>query len=222
MTPQNLADFKLADNFDAPIIEPVTLRNAEGGIERLDVSFIRADMDYWQQWAEQLAAKRRTERENKLGKQLGLDAVARARVQGEILKLDVQIFEVLDQQYYPAGIKKILDDALARGGMSDGAQRKRILKAIPPSRQQLLASEVCSEPRATVEQLREGIRQLAFKLGIGIAAVNAMNDEQLINFAGSYQPPAPPESGQPPVPGDEGEDEQANPTVPGDAAPGAQ
>lgn len=224
--PTSPSDLNFADNFDAPIVEPVRLKGPDGKVEPFDALFARVDMDYLETWANNLRQKRRLENMAELNKKLGLNPLAYAQAQAKIYAIDVQIFEVMDMQFFPAGIKKILDDALMRGGMTDANQRRRVIKAIWPQRQQQLASEIMSEPKATVEQLRDSVKRLAGSLGRPAAEVANWTDAQLIEFASTYTPPqaAQGEDKKPGASDDEaadgGENVFANPTVPGVAEPG--
>ena len=230
------SDYGVADNFDAPVVEAVRWPNDDGTPGTRDVSFARVDMDYLAAWAGNLRTKRRNENMTELNKKLGLQPVLYAQAQAAIYRLDVQIFEVMDQQYTPDGIKKILDDALLRAGMSNAAERALVRKRIGPMRQQQLAGELMSEPRATIEQLRDSVKKLAAKLGRLPGEVMNWTDAQLIEFASQYTPPPPPTStlpggaaGDGGVVADEAQADEggeqlgafANPTVPGGDKPGA-
>lgn len=233
IAPSLASDMSLADNFDAPVVEVIRYRLPDPAnpgqtiVASREVTLVRPDMDYWTTWAAALREKRRVEALAEINKQLGLNPLARAQGVAEVLKRDVQIFEVLDMQYIPAGIAKIIDDAIQRGGITDLAERKRIRAAIPPIRQQMLAGELCSEPRATVEQLRDSIKRLALTLGQLPGDVSNWDDARLIEFSARYTPP--PQAAKKPggtfgagdAVVDEGEDTTANPTAPGDVEPGA-
>lgn len=167
-----------ADAFDAPVIEPVK------GIG--DVLFSRADMEYWAQWAAALKAKRAKQHKDDLDKMPSISPLAKAQSISQLQ--DIQIFEVLNQQYTPEGIKKILNDAYLRAG-GDGEKWPQVAKRIPPMRQQQLAAEICSEPIPTTVELRESLRELLRKAKKPLLpGIESMTDEELIAAANEFQP----------------------------------
>jgi hypothetical protein len=219
-TPATASDFSFTDQFDGPVIEPVRYwkPGEKPTAERprpepRDVHFARFDMDYWQSWALAIQTQRKAAALARLAKNPPVDATARSRAEADIDRRRVQIFEVFDEQLYPDGIKKILNDSLERAGVTDAKERDAIRRAIKPYRQQQLAAEICSEPRASIEQLREAARALALKLGKTPLEINQWGDEQLIEFMHNFAPP-PPQApgGDAQGEGEAGELETVNPT----------
>lgn len=174
-----MSDSDITQNFDGFVIEAIK------GIG--DVKFARADMDYWAKWAEAVKKQRVDDtllriNQTALSPLQKIDAVGRAK------REEVDLFAVMDLAYTPKGILRMLDEGLARAGTTDEAERKKIIGKIPPRRQAELAQEICSEPRPTVQQLRESLRAIIAKNG-QFQNVNAMTDEEIIAAAAAYSPP---------------------------------
>lgn len=172
----------ITQEFDGPVIEPVK------GFG--DVKFARADMDYWAAWAAALKLKRLQQLRGEIDKMMGLNPLAKAEAMARAQNANVQLFEVLDLQYTPEGIKKLLADGYQRGG-GDVAKWPDIAKRIAPSRQQAIASDICSEPKPTVDELRDSLRDLLRKAGKNAAGVEGMGDEELIRAVKEFTPAEP-------------------------------
>jgi hypothetical protein len=184
-----MPDEDLSEAFDGPIIEPVTYRDPETKLPvSSDVTFARADMDYLADWCRQIKNKREVEGTALVNTTPGLPVPERIaelrRVKAEI----VTIYQVLALQNTPAGMEKIVDDSLIRGGVSDAKLRKAIWKGLGIGQTVALVENILSEPKPTILQFREAIRKRAIQNGYAPAVVNAMSDEQLIELAREKDP----------------------------------
>lgn len=169
--------------FDAPWIEPV---DGFG-----DVSFARADCDYWAWRAAKEKDRRKAADLAKLATlpNLMLDPLARLAHERRIDDQKVFLGEVIDDSRDTAeGLKQLLLDAIVRGGRSK-EEAERIRKRIGTGRQMQLATIICSEPRPTIEQYREAVRKACLERGMHPDAVARLTDVDLIRLAAEVSPP---------------------------------
>lgn len=189
----------MTQDFDGLVIEPI---KGYG-----DISFKRADMAYWSGWATALKNKRLLQLKAEIEKNAaGIQPLAKAQALASAQNASVQIFELLDQQYAPDGIAKILKDAYVNAG-GDAAKWPEIVKRIGPGRQQRLASEICSEPKPTAVELRESLREMLRKANRSAQGIDKMSDEELIAAAREFQPPPDKEGSDNPLAGSPSDDE---------------
>lgn len=199
VTPGTSDPTNFVDEFDPPHVEEIEIKERAPGGEiikrKVEVSFARADMDYWSQKGTQLREKRRREDENALNQIRGLDQLTKLQAQRQIRREQPVIQSLLEiYQYTPDGITQLLKDAMSRAGLKDDAEQKRVLRHIGPVRQQDIAILICSEPVPTVNQLRDAVRMRCAKIGMLPAQIAALTDEDLIRIA-SEPDPAPTETG---------------------------
>jgi hypothetical protein len=170
----------MTQDFDGPIVEAVK------GVG--DVMFARMTMADWSTWANQLKQKRIQQLQGEISKTVGLNALAKIEANARAQAVNVLLIEVLDQQYTPDGIAKILQDSYVRAG-GEAAKWPGIANRIGPQRQQQLASDICSEPKPTTVELREALREIIRKAKkqepMGI---NTMSDDELIACAREFTP----------------------------------
>jgi hypothetical protein len=166
--------------FDAPLTEAVK------GVG--DVLFSRATMEYWATWATTLKQKRLNEYKLELDRNGALNAAAKVELLSRAKVVPIQLFEVMDQQYTPDGIQKILLDGYTRAG-GKASDWPNIAKRIGPRRQQQLATEICSEPVPTSAELRQALRDLLRKAQKAVPpTIETMSDDDLIAAARQFQP----------------------------------
>lgn len=120
----------LSDAFEAPVIF------REGG---LDLKLPRLDIDDHAAWIEELHPKLKTER---LAKIAGNTPYAERKALTEAAERKPTIEDIARMLADPPIIKAAVDKALAKSGITDAAERLRIIKRIKVGRLQSLAMDV--------------------------------------------------------------------------------
>lgn len=120
-----------AEAFEAPVIERIGGR---------DVTFPVLWNEDYLPWIAQIATERRA-KSKPLIPAKG-DPIDRFKMDRIVALEEVTVDAISERVWTIPGAMKVLDLSLAKAGVKDEAERKRIVNAVPPRRVCVLASEV--------------------------------------------------------------------------------